>query len=197
MEEVAALQNRPLKPCYRIIFMDAIRVNMRSDGAVSNKAVIVTLAVLPDRMRDVPGLWLQANEGARCGAKVLAGLRNRGVQDILIAVVDGPKGFPRAIEAAFPSTQVQACIVHPLRHPLSFASYKDRRALAAALKAIYTAVDVEQAEAALAEFEESDLARRSPAIAPSNHGIKQLGGVAGAARLMLPPGPARSATATR
>jgi putative transposase len=167
MEEVTAWQNRPLEPCYPIVFMDAIRVNIRSDGAVSNKAVFVALAVLPDGTRDVLGLWFQANEGAKFWAKVLSDLRNRGVQDILIAVVDGLKGFPQAIEAAFPQTRIQTCIVHLLRHSMNFASYKDRKAVAAALKAIYTAVDADAAEQALAEFEDSDLARRYPAIAPS------------------------------
>ena len=161
MEEVTAWQNRPLEPCYPIVFMDAIRVNIRSDGAVSNKAVFVGLAVLPDGTRDVLGLWFQANEGAKFWAKVLSDLHNRGVQDILIAVVDGLKGFPQAIEAAFPQTRIQTCIVHLLRHSMTFASYKDRQAVAAALKAIYTAVDAEAAELALGEFEDSDLARRS------------------------------------
>jgi len=105
MQEVTAWQNRPLEPCYPVVFMDAIRVNIRSDGAVSNKAVFVALAILPDGTRDVLGLWFQANEGAKFWAKVLSDLRNRGVQDILIAVVDGLKGFPQAIEAAFPRTQ--------------------------------------------------------------------------------------------
>lgn len=167
MDEVSAWQNRPLEPCYPVVFMDAIRVNIRSDGAVSNKAVFVALAILPDGTRDVLGLWFQANEGAKFWAKVLNDLRNRGVQDILIAVVDGLKGFPQAIEAAFPQTQVQTCIVHLLRHSMSFASYKDRKAVATALKAVYTAVDAEAAEAALAEFDDSDLAARYPAIAPS------------------------------
>ena len=108
--------------------IDAIRINIRSDGAVSNKAVFVALAILPDGTRDVLGLWFQANEGAKFWAKfwakVLNDLRNRGVQDILIAVVDGLKGFPQAIEAAFPQTQVQTCIVHLLRHSMSFARFK-------------------------------------------------------------------------
>ena len=164
---MTAWQNRPLEPCYPVVFMDAIRVNIRCDGAVSNKAVFVALAILPDGTRDVLGLWFQANEGAKFWAKVLNDLRNRGVQDILIAVVDGLKGFPQAIEAAFPRTQVQTCIVHLLRHSMSFASYKDRKAVAAALKAVYTAVDTKAAEAALTEFEDSDLAKRYPAIAPS------------------------------
>ena len=167
MEEVSAWQARPLEPCYPVIFMDAIRVNIRSDGAVSNKAVFVALAILPDGTRDVLGLWFQANEGAKFWAKVLNDLRNRGVQDILIAVVDGLKGFPQAIEAAFPQAQIQTCIVHLLRHSMSFASYKDRKAVATALKAIYTALDADAAEAALAEFEESDLSAKYPAIAPS------------------------------
>lgn len=118
MDEVTAWQNRPLEPCYPVIFMDAIRVKIRTDGAVINKAVFVALAILPDGTRDVLGLWFQANEGAKFWAKVLNDLRNRGVQDILIAVVDGLKGFPQAIEAAFPQTQVQTCIVHLLRHSM-------------------------------------------------------------------------------
>ena len=170
MEEVTAWQSRPLEPCYPVVFMDAIRVNIRHDGAVSNKAVFVALAVLPDGTRDVLGLWFQANEGAKFWAKVLNDLRNRGVQDILIAVVDGLKGFPQAIEATFPRTQVQTCIVHLLRHSMSFASYRDRKAVAAALKAIYkaiyTAVDAQAAEAALAAFEGGELAGRYPAVAP-------------------------------
>ncbi|MBU6408513.1 MAG: IS256 family transposase, partial [Alphaproteobacteria bacterium] len=166
MEEVTAWQNRPLEPCYPIVFMDAIRVNIRTDGVVANKAVFVALAVLPDGTRDVLGLWFQANEGAKFWAKVLGDLRNRGVQDILIAVVDGLKGFPQAIEAAFPQTRIQTCVVHLLRHSMNFASYRDRKAVAAALKAIYTAVDADAAELALAEFEDSDLAKRYPAIAP-------------------------------
>ena len=167
MDEVTAWQTRPLEPCYPVVFMDAIRVKIRTDGVVMNKAVFVALAILPDGTRDVLGLWFQANEGAKFWAKVLSDLRNRGVQDILIAVVDGLKGFPQAIEAAFPQAQDQTCIVHLLRHSMSFASYKDRKAVATALKAIYTAIDAQAAETALAEFEESDLAARYPAIAPS------------------------------
>ena len=167
MDEVTAWQNRPLEPCYPVVFMDAIRVKIRTDGVVLNKAVFVALAILPDGTRDVLGLWFQANEGAKFWAKVLSDLRNRGVQDILIAVVDGLKGFPQAIEAVFPQTQIQTCIVHLLRHSMSFASYKDRKAVAVALKAIYTAIDAEAAEDALAEFEQSDLAARYPAIVPS------------------------------
>ena len=124
MEEVTAWQNRPLEPCYPVVFMDAIRVNIRSDGAVSNRVVFVALAILPDGTRDVLGLWFQANEGAKFWAKVLNDPRNRGVQDILIAVVDGLKGVPRAIAAAFAQTQIQTCIVHLLRQSMRFARFK-------------------------------------------------------------------------
>ena len=167
MDAVTAWQNRPLAPCDRVVFMDAIRVNIRSDGAVSNKAVFVAPAILPDGTGDVLGLWFQANEGAKFWAKVPNDLRNRGVQDILIAVVDGLKGFPQAIAAAFPQAHVQTCIVHLPRHSMSFASDKDRKAVAVALKAVYTAVDAAAAEAAPAEFEDSDPAAKYPAIAPS------------------------------
>ena len=113
--------------------IDAIRVNIRSDTAVSNKAAFVALAIFPDGTRDVLGLWFQANEGAKFCAKVLNDLRHRGVQDILVAVVGGLKGFPQAIEAAFPETQVGQ------HRAMSFASYKARKAVATGLKAVYTA----------------------------------------------------------
>ena len=166
MDEVRAWQTRPLEPCYPVVFLDAIRVNIRDQGVVANKAVYVALAILPDGTRDVLGLWFQANEGAKFWAKVLNDLRNRGVQDILIAVVDGLKGFPVAIEAAFPRTQVQTCIVHLLRSSMAFASFKDRKAIANALKAIYKAVDAEAAERELKAFEDSELGAKYPAIAP-------------------------------
>jgi putative transposase len=107
MEKVSAWQNRPLEPGYPIVFMDAIRVNIRSDGAVSSKAIFVALAVLANGTRDVLGPWFQANEGAKLWAKVLSDLRNRGVQDILIVVLDALKGFPQVIEDALPQTRVQ------------------------------------------------------------------------------------------
>lgn len=106
--------------------MVAILVNIRTDGVVANKAVFVALAVLPDSTRDVLGLWFQANEGAKFWSKVLGDLRNRGVQDILIAVVDGLKGLPQAIEAAFPQTRIQTCIVHLLCHSMNFAKFKNQ-----------------------------------------------------------------------
>ena len=177
-QNVTAWQNRPLEPCCPVVFMDAIWVSIRSDGAVSNKAVFVALAILPDGTRDVPGLWVQANEGAKFRAKVLNDLRNRGVQDILLAVVDGLEGFPQAIDAAFPRTQVRTCVRHrsrtdgyrcltPPAAPLhELCQRQGPHGRGAALKAVYTAVDADAAEAAPAEFEDSGLAARHPAIAP-------------------------------
>ena len=166
MEEVTAWRNRPLEPCYPVLFLDAIRINIPDQGVVANKAVYVALAILPDGTRDLLGLWFQANEGAKFWAKVLNDLRNRGVQDILIAVVDGLKGFPAAIEATFPKAQVQTCIVHLLRQSMAFASFKDRRAIANALKATYKAVDAEVAIQELEAFEDGELGAKYPAIAP-------------------------------
>ena len=167
LEEVAAWQARPLEPVYPIVFFDALRIKVRDEGVVRNKAVHIALGVRADGAKEILGLWLEQNEGAKFWLRVMNELRNRGVEDVLLAVVDGLKGFPDAIRAVFPEALVQTCIVHLLRHSMSFASYKDRKAVAAALKAIYTAVDVEAAELALAEFEDSDLARQYPAIAPS------------------------------
>lgn len=167
MDEVNAWQSRPLDPCYPVVFLDAIRVKIRDEGMVRNKAIYVALAILPDGSRDVLGLWIEQNEGAKFWLKVLNDLKNRGVEDILIAVVDGLKGFPQAIEAAFPQTIVQTCIIHLLRHSMGFASYKDRKPIAAALKTIYTAKDAQEGEAKLDEFEQTELANKYPAIAQS------------------------------
>lgn len=167
LDEVAAWQARPLEPVYPIVFFDAIRVKIRDDGLVRNKAVHVALGVRADGIKDVLGLWIEQNEGAKFWLKVMNELKNRGVEDILIAVVDGLKGFPDAILAVFPQAQVQTCIVHLLRHSLAFVSFKDRRAVAAALKEIYRATDAGTAEAALDAFEQGQWGRKYPAIAQS------------------------------
>ena len=150
-----------------MVFLDAIRVNIRDQGVMANKAVSVAFAILLYGTWDLLDLWFQAHKGAKFWAKVLSDLRNQGVQDILIAVVDGLKGFPAAIEAAFPQAQIQTCIVHLLCHSMRFASYKDRKAVAGSLKAIYTAVDARAAEDALTASEVTALAAGYPAIAPS------------------------------
>jgi len=153
MDEVRAWQSRPLEPMYPVVFFDALRVKIRGEGGlVRNKAVYLALGVLPDGTRDVLGMWIEQTEGAKFWLKVFNDLRNRGVGDILIAVVDGLKGLPEAIETAFPLTTVQTCIVHLIRNSLKYATWKDRKPVAAALRPIYSAVSVEAAERALEEF---------------------------------------------
>jgi putative transposase len=167
LDEIATWQARPLEPVYPLVFFDALRVKIRDEGLVRNKAVHIALGVRADGTKEILGLWLEQNEGAKFWLRVLNELRNRGVEDILLALVDGLKGFPEAIQAAFPETTVQTCIVHLLRHSLDFVSWKDRRAVAAALKEIYRAVDPTAAEAALTAFEDGPWGRKYAAIGPS------------------------------
>jgi len=167
LEEVAAWQSRPLEPVYPLVLFDALRVKVRDEGLVRNKAVHLALGVRADGTEDILGLWLEQNEGAKFWLRVMNELRTRGVEDVLIAVVDGLKGFPDAITAVFPDATVQTCIVHLLRQSLAFAAYKDRKAVAAALKDVYRAVDATAGEAALAAFEEGPWGRRYPAIGQS------------------------------
>ena len=167
LEEVAAWQARPLEAAYPLVFFDALRVKVRDEGLVRNKAVHLALGVRADGSKEVLGLWLEQNEGAKFWLRVMNELRSRGVEDILIAVVDGLKGFPDAILAVFPEATVQTCIVHLLRQSLAFVAYKDRKSVAAALKDIYRAVDATAGETALAAFEEGSWGRRYPAIGQS------------------------------
>jgi putative transposase len=167
LEEIAAWQVRPLEPVYPLVFFDALRVKIRDEGLVRNKAVHIALGVRADGGKEILGLWLEQNEGAKFWLRVMTELKNRGVEDVLIAVVDGLKGFPEAIHAVFPEATVQTCIVHLLRHSLAFVSYKDRKAVAAALKGVYRAVDAVAGEAALAAFDEGPWGRRYPAIGQS------------------------------
>src|SRR5919112_287489 len=167
LEEIAAWQARPLEPVYPLVFFDALRVKIRDEGLVRNKAVHIALGVRADGTKEILGLWLEQNEGAKFWLRVMSELRNRGVEDILLAVVDGLKGFPEAILAVFPEATVQTCIVHLLRQSLAFVAYKDRKAVAAALKDVYRALDAVAAEAALAAFEEGPWGRKSPAIGQS------------------------------
>lgn len=167
LDEVAAWQARPLEPVYPIVFFDALRIKVRDEGMVRNKAVHIALGVRADGSKEILGLWLEQNEGAKFWLRVMNELRNRGVEDVLLAVVDGLKGFPDAIRAVFPEAVVQTCIVHLLRHSLDFVSYKDRKLVAAALKDIYRALDAAAGEAALSAFEAGEWGRRYPAIAQS------------------------------
>ncbi len=167
LDELAAWQARPLEAVYPLIFFDALRVKVRDEGLVRNKAVHIALGVRADGAKEILGLWHEQNEGAKFWLRVMNELKDRGVADILLAVVDGLKGFPEAISAVFPKTQVQACVVHLIRRSLDFVSYKDRRPVAAALKGIYRAADAAAGEAALAAFEESLWGHRYPAIGQS------------------------------
>jgi putative transposase len=167
LEEIAAWQARPLEAAYPLVFFDALRVKVRDEGLVRNKAVHLALGVRADGSKEILGLWLEQNEGAKFWLRVLNELRNRGVEDILVAVVDGLKGFPDAILAVFPDATVQTCIVHLLRQSLAFVAYQDRKPVAAALKDIYRAVDASAGETALAAFEQGPWGRRYPAIGQS------------------------------
>ena len=151
--EVIAWQSRPLEQMYPVVFFDALRVKIREDAVVRSKAIYLALGVLRDGSRDILGLWIEGTEGAKFWMKVFNDLKTRGVNDILIAVTDGLKGMPEALCTVFPATTLQTCIVHLIRNSLDYASWKDRRALAKALRPIYTAVSAEAAEAALNAFE--------------------------------------------
>ena len=166
LDEVKAWQSRPLDRLYMVVFFDALRVKTRDEGVVRNKAVHIALGVRTDGTKEVLGLWIEQNEGAKFWLLVMNELKNRGVEDILIAVVDGLKGFPETINAAFPETRVQTCIVHLLRHSLKFVSFKDRKHVARALKAVYQAPTADAAEEGLATFE-SEWDGQYPAISRS------------------------------
>jgi putative transposase len=167
LETVAEWQNRPLEAMYPLVFFDALRVKIRDEGLVRNKAVYVALGVTPDGTKDILGLWIETSEGAKFWLRVMNELKNRGVEDILIAVVDGLKGFPEAINAAFPQTVVQTCIVHLTRNSMDLASWKDRRAIAAELKKIYRARDADAGKAALDAFDAGPWGTKYPSIAQS------------------------------
>ena len=151
-EEVKTWQSRPLDPIYPIVYLDCIHVKIR-EGAVRVKAVYLAIGVTMTGEKEVLGLWLSQTEGAKFWLQVVTELRNRGVQDIFIACVDGLKGFPEAIEAVFPKTTVQLCIVHMVRHSLNYVSWKRRPEVAADLKQIYQSATAEEAELRLGEFE--------------------------------------------
>jgi putative transposase len=167
IEEVRAWQSRPLESTYAIVFFDALRVKIRDEGLVRNKAVYLAIGVRCSGHKEVLGLWIEQTEGAKFWLRVMNELKARGVGDILIAVVDGLKGFPEAITAVFPDTVVQTCIVHLIRNSLQLASWKDRKALAQALKPIYQADHAEAAEQALSDFERSPWGERFPTVAAS------------------------------
>jgi len=151
-EEVKAWQDRPLEALYPIVYLDALMVKMRQDGKVDNRAVYTAIGINMEGEKSVLGLWVSGNEGAKYWMSVLMNLKNRGMKDAFVICTDGLKGFPEAIEAVFPSTLVQTCIVHLIRASLRFVSWKERKAMAADLKPIYRAATAEMAEQALADF---------------------------------------------
>jgi len=165
MQEVTEWQNRPLEPMYPLVFFDALRVKIRDEGTVKNKAVYLVLGVRPDGTKDILGIWIEQTEGAKFWLRVMTELKNRGVDDILIAVVDGLKGFPQAINAVFPQTQVQTCIVHLIRNSLDFVGWKDRKLVAAELKTIYRATTEAEAMTALETFAAGPWGLKYPPIA--------------------------------
>lgn len=165
LDEVTTWQQRPLAPCYPVVFFDALRVKIRDEGAVRSKAVYLALGITPDGQKDVLGLWIEQTEGAKFWLRVMTELQARGVQDVLFAVVDGLRGFPEAIRSVFPLATIQTCIVHLLRHSLHFTTWKDRKPVAGALKGIYQALDAEAAAAALEAFAGSPWGQKYPPIA--------------------------------
>ena len=154
LEDVQAWRTRPLEQVYPIVYFDALRVKVREDRSVQNRACYLALGVTCDGEREVLGIWWQETEGAKFWLAVLNDLRRRGVGDLLIACVDGLKGFPEAIEATFPAAWVQTCIVHLIRASRRYVNYKDRRKAASALRPIYTAPNAEQALVELERFEQ-------------------------------------------
>jgi putative transposase len=152
MDGVKEWQNRPLDEIYPILYLDALHVKVKDQGQVINKAVYLAVGINMDGKKEVLGFWIEKTEGSKFWLQVVTELKNRGVKDIFIACVDGLKGFPEAIRAVYPKTEIQLCIVHMVRNSLKFVSYKDRKNIAAGLKEIYHSSTVELAEKALKTF---------------------------------------------
>ena len=144
IDQVVEWQNRPLDAIYPIVYLDCIVLKVRQDSRVINKAVFLALGINLDGQKELPGMWLAENEGAKFRLNILTELKNRGMNDILIACVDGLKGFPEAINAVYPETQIQLCIVHMARNSLRFLAWKDYKAVTRDLKQVYRAADLTQ-----------------------------------------------------
>ena len=167
LAEITAWQARPLKTIYPVIFFDALRVKIREGNVVRNKAVYLALGVRIDGSRDILRLWIENTEGAKFWMKVFNDLKTRGVNDILIAITDGLKGMPEALAAVYPETNLQTCIVHLIRNSLDYVSWKERKALAAAIKPIYKAPSAEAALAELDAFEDGPWEQKFPTVVAS------------------------------
>jgi putative transposase len=167
LEEAAQWQARPLEPVYAFVFFDALRIKIRDEGSVKNKSVYLAIGYQCSGLKEVLGMWIEQTEGAKFWLRVMNDLRTRGLEDILIAVIDGLKGFPDAIEAVFPKTRIQTCIVHLLRYSMHFASWKERKAIATALRPIYRAGTAEEARQALEDFADGPWGQKYPMITES------------------------------
>jgi len=154
LDEIQDWQTRPLDKIYPIVYLDALRIKVRHNGHIINKAFYLALGVTVEGQKELLGIWIAENEGAKFWMTVITELKNRGVEDILIACVDGLKGFPEAIEAIYPQTKVQLCIVHMIRNSLKYVSWKDRKEVASDLKEIYNAINETQAKKSLKQFAE-------------------------------------------
>ncbi len=154
LDEVRCWQNRPLESHYPIVYLDALRVKIRDRGHIVSKSVYLAIGVTMAGQKEALGLWLAKAEGAKFWLQIITELRNRGLEDIFIACVDGLKGFPEAIATVFPQTQVQLCIVHMIRHSLAYVSWQDRRSMVGDLRAIYGAANEEAARMALKDFKD-------------------------------------------
>ena len=166
LDEVTAWQQRPLEACYPVVIFDALRVKIRDEGTVRNKAVYLALGIRTTGQREILGLWIEQTEGAAFWHRVMTELQNRGVEDILIALIDGLVGFPDAITAVFPQTQIHHCVVHLVRRSLAYVSWADRKTVAKALREIYRAPTIDAAADALSTFEASPWHAKYPTIAP-------------------------------
>lgn len=166
LEEVTAWQSRPLERCYPVVIFDALRVKIRDEGTVRSKAVYLALGITPSGAKDVLGLWIEQTEGAKFWLRVMTELKARGVEDVLIALIDGLTGFPEAIAAVFPQTQIHTCVVHLVRRSLAFVSWKDRKRISGALRTIYRAETIPAAHAALEAFAQGPDGQHYPTIAP-------------------------------
>lgn len=165
LEEMREWQHRPLDPFYPVIYIDAMVAKVRDGSAVRNKALNIAVGIDTDGAKHVLGIWVVSGEGAKAWAQALAQLRNRGLEEVLFVCCDGLKGLGEEITATWPDTTVQTCVVHLVRRSLGFASYEDRKLMAAALRPVYTACDADAAEAAFLEFCESPLGKKYPAAA--------------------------------
>jgi transposase-like protein len=164
LSEVTAWQARPLEAMYPVVFFDALRVKIGQDGVVRNKAVYLALGMLGDGTRDILGIWIENTEGAKFWMKVFNDMKTRGCNDVLIAVTDGLKGMAEALAVVYPATTLQTCIVHLMRNSLDYASWKDRKPLAAAIKPIYTAPSAEAALGELDAFESGQWGKKFPTV---------------------------------